>query len=61
MLRQSSTRVYFAANAANPILAPVPAERRDTLIARRKTRDGRPLYRFDIRMQGDGETVFFEV
>jgi protocatechuate 3,4-dioxygenase, alpha subunit len=64
MLRQSYTRIYFAGEARNdadPILALVPADRRDTLIARRETRDGKPVYRFDIRMQGDGETVFFEV
>jgi protocatechuate 3,4-dioxygenase alpha subunit len=64
MLRQSYTRIYFSdeqSNAADPILALVPAERRDTLIARRESRDGKPAYRFDIRMQGDRETVFFEV
>jgi protocatechuate 3,4-dioxygenase, alpha subunit len=31
----------------------VPAERRDTLIAKRVTRGGRPVYRLDIHMQGD--------
>ena len=46
-----------AANAADPILARVPAERRDTLIAT-PTADG---YAFDIRVQGPGETVFFAV
>ena len=55
------TRVYFAdeaeANARDPVLAVVPADRRDTLIARRETAG----YRFDIRVQGDGETVFFDV
>ncbi|MGE3868660.1 MAG: protocatechuate 3,4-dioxygenase subunit alpha [Pseudorhodoplanes sp.] len=64
MLRQVYTRLYFsdeAANAADPILALVPADRRDTLIARRESRDGRTVYRFDIRVQGKDETVFFEV
>jgi protocatechuate 3,4-dioxygenase alpha subunit len=54
------TRVYFddeAANAADPILALVPPDRRPTLIARRV---GDRRYRFDIRVQGDGETVFFD-
>ncbi|MFM9938092.1 MAG: protocatechuate 3,4-dioxygenase subunit alpha [Hyphomicrobiaceae bacterium] len=55
------TRIYFAdeaaANATDPVLAQVPADSRDTLIARR---DGAG-YRFDIRVQGDGETVFFDV
>ena len=35
----------------------VPPDRRDTLLAERSD-DG---YRFDIRLQGDGETVFFDV
>jgi protocatechuate 3,4-dioxygenase alpha subunit len=61
MLRQVYTRMYFpdeAANAQDPILALVPTERRDTLIAKKQA-DG--VYRFDIRVQGDNETVFFEV
>lgn len=64
MLRQSYTRIYFsdeAANADDPILALVPAERRATLIAARAVTDGQAVYRFDIHMQGDDETVFFEV
>jgi protocatechuate 3,4-dioxygenase alpha subunit len=64
MLRQSYTRIYFAdedANGEDGILALVPAERRATLIAPRTTRDGQTVYRFDINMQGDRETVFFEV
>jgi protocatechuate 3,4-dioxygenase, alpha subunit len=61
MLRQNYTRIYFddeAANAADPVLALVPADRRGTLIARRGQNG---VYRFDIRLQGDDETVFFEV
>jgi protocatechuate 3,4-dioxygenase, alpha subunit len=62
LLLHAFTRVYFddeaAANAADPVLALVPAERRDTLLARRA---GPGEYRFDIVMQGDGETVFFDV
>jgi protocatechuate 3,4-dioxygenase alpha subunit len=61
MLHRCVTRIYFAdeeeANAADPILAGVPAERRATLIAE-PTDNG---YRFDIRLQGEGETVFFAV
>jgi protocatechuate 3,4-dioxygenase alpha subunit len=56
------TRIYFAgdpANAADPILALVPADRRDTLMA--KPDAARPgLYRFDIHLQGANETVFFD-
>ncbi len=55
------TRAYFAdetaANAQDPVLASVPADRRATLIASR-TETG---YVFNIRAQGDGETVFFDV
>ena len=64
MLRQIYTRLYFAdeaANAADPILALVPADRRGTLIAHKETRGGQTVYRFDIRVQGDNETVFFDI
>lgn len=61
MLHRVVTRMYFAdepeANAADQVLATVPAERRNTLIAQ-PTDDG---YRFDIRLQGPGETVFFDI
>jgi protocatechuate 3,4-dioxygenase alpha subunit len=61
MLHRLVTRIYFAdeetANAADPLLVRVPAERRATLIAQ-PTDDG---YRFDIRIQGPGETVFLDV
>jgi protocatechuate 3,4-dioxygenase alpha subunit len=56
------TRVYFpdeeAANAADPVLALVPADRRRTLVAERV---GVDEYRFDIHMQGGDETVFFDL
>jgi protocatechuate 3,4-dioxygenase alpha subunit len=59
LLHRCVTRFYFAdeeaANAADPVLATVPPERRETLLAR-------PLdggYEIDIRVQGRGETVFF--
>jgi protocatechuate 3,4-dioxygenase alpha subunit len=56
------TRIYFAdepaANAADPVLAALPDDRdRATLLAE-PTADG---YRFDIRLQGEHETVFFAV
>lgn len=63
MLLHLYTRIYFddeaEKNAADPILALVPAERRATLIARREA--GGATYRFDIHLQGDNETVFFDV
>ena len=64
MLRHATTRIYFSdetSNADDPILALVPADRRDTLIARRADDNGAPVYRFDIRLQGENETVFFDV
>ena len=44
-------------NETDPILQLVPAERRDTLIARRRARQ---RYEFDIVLQGEKETVFFD-
>jgi protocatechuate 3,4-dioxygenase alpha subunit len=64
LLTHLYTRLYFAdeaANASDPILKLVPADRRDTLIAKKETHAGKTLYRFDIRLQGEGETVFFDV
>jgi protocatechuate 3,4-dioxygenase alpha subunit len=64
MLLHSYTRIYFegeTGNAADPVLALVPTDRRDTLIARREPGNGNPLYRFDIRLQGENETVFFDI
>ena len=63
MLLHLYTRIYFdgePANAADPVLALVPAERRSTLIATREAGAGN-VYRFDVRLQGDDETVFFDV
>ncbi|XDF37160.1 protocatechuate 3,4-dioxygenase subunit alpha [Paracidovorax avenae] len=66
LLLHTFTRVYFgdeaAANAADPVLASVPAERRHTLIAQRvDAGEGSVVYRFDIHMQGAQETVFFDL
>lgn len=60
------TRLYFddeaEANAADPVLrAVVTPDRIKTLIASRSLRDGRAVYRYDICLQGDGETVFFDL
>ncbi|WP_405626318.1 protocatechuate 3,4-dioxygenase subunit alpha [Streptomyces sp. NBC_00016] len=55
------TRIYLpddkAALASDPLLTRVDPARRDTLIA---TRGELGTYRFDIRLQGEGETVFLE-
>lgn len=60
VIKRLCTRIYFAdedCNAEDPILALVPEDRRQTLIA--TPVDGG--YRLDIRLQGEGETVFFDV
>jgi protocatechuate 3,4-dioxygenase alpha subunit len=61
-----STRMYFSdeaeANARDPVLNIVePRERRETLIAQREERGGEIVYVFDIRLQGERETVFFDI
>jgi protocatechuate 3,4-dioxygenase alpha subunit len=62
LLTHLYTYIFFedeaAANATDPILTSVPEDRRGTLIAEKVAADE---YRFDIHLQGDGETVFFDV
>jgi len=60
-----ATRMYFgdeeAANADDPVLNIIEQpERRKTLIAPRSERNGAIVYTFDIHLQGDRETVFFD-
>ncbi|HEX3476908.1 MAG TPA: hypothetical protein VHT91_17910 [Kofleriaceae bacterium] len=58
LLKPLWTRVYLGEpGAADPLLAALPPERRATLLARLD--DGR--WRWDIRLQGDGETVFLDL
>jgi protocatechuate 3,4-dioxygenase alpha subunit len=61
-----NTRLYFSdeaeANAKDAVLNLIEWEaRRATLVAQREERKGEAVYRFDIRLQGEGETVFFDV
>jgi protocatechuate 3,4-dioxygenase, alpha subunit len=63
LLDRVVTRIYFPdeadSNAADPVLCSIDERlRRATLIA---TADGPDAWRFDIRLQGEGETVFFDV
>jgi protocatechuate 3,4-dioxygenase alpha subunit len=62
LVKRLFTRIYFPgepANASDAILALVPADRRATLIAMADA--ARPgVLRFDIRLQGADETVFFD-
>ncbi len=63
ILKRLSTRLYFAgepANAADPVLALVPENRRATLLAQPDwTRSGNWI--LEVRLRGEGETVFFDV
>jgi protocatechuate 3,4-dioxygenase alpha subunit len=63
LLRQLYTRIYFTGDPAlegDAIYEMVPADRRETLLAARVTGD--PCrWRFDVRLQGEGETVFFDL
>ena len=63
-LRHLYTRLYFSdeteANAQDPLLNAVPKDRQNTLIAERKEAAGHVFYEFTIKMQGEGETVFFK-
>ena len=61
LLTRLVTRLYFDGEPSNPedaVLALVPADRRSTLLAKP---EGANRYRFDIVLQGEGETVFFDV
>ncbi len=62
LLKHLITRVYFpdeTANAEDPVLKLVPADRRATLIAKRSTTDKNAL-EWNVILQGQDETVFFD-
>ena len=64
MLVHAFTRIYFSdepANDIDPVLNSISKERRQTLVASCREENGKTVYRFDIRLQGVGETVFFDV
>jgi protocatechuate 3,4-dioxygenase alpha subunit len=65
LLSHAYTRIYFsdevAANATDPVIAAIPEERRETVIAQRNDGPTGTIYRFDVHLQGDCETVFFDV
>ena len=62
MLVHAYTRMYFDGDAldADPTLALVDRERRGTLVGVRTGQGERAVYRWDIHLQGDRETVFFD-
>jgi len=62
MLIHAMTRIYFSddpANVDDPVLNSIETEMRHALIATLEKADDSPVYRFDIHMQGENETVFF--
>ena len=64
MLGHAFTRIYFedeATNQDDPVLMSIEDEaRRNTLISKRVTSEGKTVYRFDIHLQGENETTFFD-
>ncbi len=64
LLNHVFTRIYFSdealANSNDPVLNKVPKDRKHTLIAQRKDVNGKVIYTFNIHMQGENETVFFD-
>ena len=65
LLHHLFTRIYFPEDgpiATDPVLRTVPEHRRATLVARHgPASGGPPVYRFDIVLQGEAETVFFDL
>lgn len=64
LLNHAMTRLYFAdepANAKDPVLLCVPADRRATLLAGCQQGGATPIYHFDIILQGTNETAFFNL
>ena len=63
LLVHAVTRMYFSDDptSGDPVLTRVDPTRRQTLIAQRQDSAGVPTYRFDVRLQGDRETVFFDL
>lgn len=64
LLNHLFTRIYFEdepSTRSDPILRRVPEARRPTLLARLEPGESlTPSYRFDIILQGEAETVFFD-
>lgn len=63
VLKRLPTRVYFAGDPANDhdsVLALIPGDRRNTLLAQRD--HAHPAtWRFDVHLSGEQETVFFDI
>jgi protocatechuate 3,4-dioxygenase alpha subunit len=64
LLNRLVTRIYFSdhpMNAGDPVLATIPAARRQTIIAQLVRSEPERVFRFDIHLQGPRETVFLDL
>jgi protocatechuate 3,4-dioxygenase, alpha subunit len=64
LLKRLVTRIYFPGerlNATDAALNTVAPERRSTIVARIENAERPDMLRFDIVLQGENETVFFDV
>ena len=65
LLLHLHTRLYFSdestANATDNLLNSMPEERRNTLIANKIMTHNSTFYEFNIHLQGDNETIFFDI
>ncbi len=66
LLKPLMTRAYLDGHPANerdPVLLGIDPARRSTLLARpvRAIGEAIPIWHFEVRLQGEGETVFFEI
>lgn len=62
-LHRLTTRLYFndEKNDADPLLSAIEPARRKTLIANKIISNEKTVYQFNIYMQGENETVFFQL
>lgn len=63
ILIHTVTRMYFSDhnNTQDPVFASIDPARSPTLVAARKETAEGTIYHWDIRLQGEGETVFFDL
>lgn len=63
MLVHAVSRIYFSDhdNTQDPLFASLDPVRRQTLVAERQVTPAGVVYRWDIRLQGEGETIFFDL
>jgi protocatechuate 3,4-dioxygenase, alpha subunit len=62
-LHHLHTRLYFSDenNQQDSLLNSIPQDRRNSLIANKLQKNNQVFYEFNIRMQGENETIFFEI